>query len=100
MSATTTSTTLVVDPELTIYQVAALRPIWLDAYAAGAHRVDLSRVQEMDSAGLQLIVALARLAERDGQPLEFLDASAPVRECCALLGVQGLLAPATGETHA
>lgn len=80
-----------VAPELTIYQVAELRPQWLAAVAGGARRFDLSAVTEIDGAGLQLLAALRRLGQRDGLPLLLVEASAVVQDALGLLGAGHLL---------
>lgn len=83
--------TLVVGPELTIYQVASLRTPWLDAYAAGARDVDLSGVTEIDGAGAQLLLSLWQLGRREGDPVRLSAPSAVVREALALLGAHAAL---------
>lgn len=53
-----------VEGEFTIYTIAALKPSLLAALMEqGALTLDLSRVTEMDSAGLQLLLLLKREAD-------------------------------------
>lgn len=82
--------------ELTIYAVSQLRQrwlAWLDAAPDAAQcRVAAAAVDQVDAAGVQLLLALARsLAER-GAGLRLVEPSAPLREACAALGAAALLA--------
>lgn len=92
---------LAVGPELTVYQVAELRTLWLARYAGGLERIDLAAVAEIDGAGLQLLLSLCQLARRDGRPLSIVNPSDPVREALALIGAQALanVADADREAH-
>jgi anti-anti-sigma factor len=74
--------------ELTVYRAAALRPALRDlARRRGALTLDLTHVTEMDTAGLQLLLAFRREAnERDGTVR--IEAAAPaVRELLQLTNV-------------
>ena len=97
----TSCTTLALGPELTIPFAAATRDTLFDAlHTQGAERggaaqgdlaLDLSAVTDVDSAGLQLLLATRRsLAER-GDALHLLAPSAPMREALAVLGLSHLL---------
>lgn len=93
----TSCTTLALGPELTIPFAAATRDTLFDALhtqgaaAQGDLALDLSAVTEVDSAGLQLLLATRRsLAER-GDALHLLAPSAPLREALAVLGLSHLL---------
>lgn len=89
--------------ELTVYHVATLRPQWVEwlatpkkmrrrkANAAAALVVDGADVAEIDAAGVQMLIALARGAETMGRPLRIDGASAPLRTACETLGLGGLL---------
>lgn len=92
--------TLAVGPELTIYQVAELRPAWLAAYAAGTRRFDLSAVAEIDGAGVQLLVALWRLGRRDGDAVQLDTPSAAVNDALALAGAGAIVEPCPGSRDA
>lgn len=81
-----------VEPELTIYHVAALRPQWLAAWAAGTRQFDLGQVAEIDGAGAQMLVSLWRMAQRDGESLAFEGAGTGVREALSLFGAAAILA--------
>ena len=56
--------------ELDIFTAGAQRQLLLDAIDAGSEvEVDLSEVSEMDSAGLQLLLAAKKTAQQGGYPL-------------------------------
>lgn len=82
------------DPELTIYAAAATRERLLAAFEAarqgqppGALVLDLSDVCEIDSAGVQLLVAASRSASQAGLAFALRGHSACVREAFALYGL-------------
>lgn len=59
-----------VDGDLTIYSVAQRCRQWLDwLESADSLELDLSQVAEIDSAGMQLLIALKREAELHGKSL-------------------------------
>ena len=79
MSKTSAANRVAIEGELSIFTAAALRQRLLDAIgAAGEVDVDLSGVSEIDSAGLQLMVAAAREAAARGAGLRFTGHSAAV----------------------
>ena len=88
--------------ELTIYSVASLRAEWLTALSATESHdpcvVDGAAVDQIDAAGLQLLLALSHsLAERQ-RPLHLSPASRVLRSACQDLGLtQVLLAPTHAE---
>ena len=85
------------DGELTIQTAAEQCPRLLAALEKNATvRVGLAGVTEMDTAGLQLLFAVRREAERLGGVAEFRDASEPVREALAILHLDGELRPVEG----
>jgi len=76
--------------ELTIFTAAELRHQLLDALETGAKvEVDLSEVSEMDSAGMQLMVAAKREAGHRNLQLRFTGHSLAVVEQLELCGVSG-----------
>ena len=88
--------------ELTIYTVGELHPQWLaaatSAQAAGGTddercNVDASQVQEVDTAGLQLLLSLSRLIHRQRRSLHLLNASEVLQRACTALGATALLQP-------
>jgi ABC-type transporter Mla MlaB component len=88
--------------ELTIYTVAELHPQWLaaatSAQAAGGNddehcNVEASQVQEVDTAGLQLLLSLSGLIQRQRRSLHVVNASEALQRACAALGTTALLQP-------
>jgi anti-anti-sigma factor len=93
-------TRVAVEGELGIFTAAAVREQLLDSLAAGADvEVDLSRVAEIDSAGVQLMLAAHKEAAAQGKRLRFVACSPAVREIVALCGLADCAAEAgsTGE---
>ena len=92
------STALVLPAELTIYTASELRSqwlAWLDASDnGGPGQVDASKVAEIDTAGLQLLLSLAGALERRHSSLQLLQPSAALQSACQALGMQSLLARA------
>ena len=95
--------TLALPRELTIYTVGELRPQWLawltavfEAHAAdgvpdGACRIDAAAVDDVDAAGVQLLVALSHGLARAGLACQLTDPSGPLAGACAALGLPQLL---------
>jgi ABC-type transporter Mla MlaB component len=63
----------------TVIRAAELRPLLAQRIGAGVTRIDLSRITEFDSAGLQLLLSAQRSAASRGQELAFDAPSAAVR---------------------
>lgn len=82
-----------ISEELTIYTAAQLKESLLALPGeSGPCHLDLSRVTEIDSAGLQVLLAALRPAA-EGKPAGILDAcSLAVSDCLELCGL-GLLLP-------
>lgn len=77
-----TSTLVRVEGDLTIFRVSELKGPLLDAVAGRAQRailLDLAEVDEMDTAGYQLLWLLKREAEAAGGSLRIAAMSSPVR---------------------
>ena len=67
--------------EMTIYNAEETKKILIESLQHYAEvSVDLSRVSEIDTAGLQLLVLAGREAAGLGKTLRLLDASDPVME--------------------
>jgi anti-anti-sigma factor len=86
--------TLSLDGELTIHQAAVLKDRLLAALADGVRCLDLGRVCECDSAGVQLLLAARAGAQARGRPLALAPVSEPVREVLHRYGLAHLLGPA------
>lgn len=81
--------------ELCVSAVAALHGAcldWLDAEDAD-ERVDASRIDEVDAAGVQLLVSLSRSLAARGRALRLCEPSDPLRDACRTLGADALIAP-------
>lgn len=79
--------------ELTIYTVGELRPQWLTwlselgADDATEAPVDGSAVDQIDAAGVQLLVALSRSLSAAQRSLQFLNPSPVLANACVALGL-------------
>ncbi|MBS0378606.1 MAG: STAS domain-containing protein [Proteobacteria bacterium] len=67
------------------------------AAAEGVVRVDASRVEQVDSAGFQLLVALGRALAHHGGALSIHSPSAAFRSAARVLGLEFLLEPVRAE---
>jgi anti-anti-sigma factor len=73
---------------LTIYEARDMQAVLLEAFRQGtAMAADLSEVQEIDAAGLQLLVALARNCRNAGLSLQFDHPSPAVTEALRWSGL-------------
>jgi len=96
-TAVSTDASLHLPAELTIYTVAEIRSAWLpwltlqrSAPSTDAAVVDACAVDQVDTAGVQLLASLAlALTPRR---LQLLAPSEPLRSACQSLGLQALLA--------
>ena len=80
--------------ELTIYGVAQAHRRLQEALASGQPlTLDLGQVSELDSAGVQLLLALARECDALDQPLRISDLSTTARAVLDMLGVTRFDAP-------
>jgi len=80
--------------ELTIYVVRELREHWLQALdAGGAEPFALAAgdVEQVDAAGLQLLLALRHTLAQQGRSLLLQAPSAALRSACLNLGLAALL---------
>ncbi|QET06490.1 MULTISPECIES: STAS domain-containing protein [Cupriavidus] len=81
------------DGELTIYRAAELREALMAALPAppASIVIDLAEVSEIDSSGVQLLVATQRAAIAAGVALAFSDASPAVRDVLGLFNLSTAL---------
>lgn len=78
-----------IDGEMSIYSAAEHKSQLLDHLTDCAEvELDLSGVEEMDSAGLQILLALKREADRLGRGLRLTNHSQAVFEVLELLNMQ------------
>lgn len=88
-------------PELTIYtagELCAQARTWLaDATAdrGDAWALEASAVDQVDAAGVQLLLSLARSLEDRSQALRLARPSTPLVDACAALGLAGWLSDRT-----
>ncbi|MBD9414973.1 STAS domain-containing protein [Pseudomonas sp. PDM16] len=85
---------------LTIYEVAEVRDALLAAFAGGRDetwQLELTALEELDSAGAQLLLAAHRHLRAAGGDLRLAEPAEPVRELLVLLHLNDLLP--TGEDH-
>ncbi|MEW5755495.1 MAG: STAS domain-containing protein [Pseudomonadota bacterium] len=74
-----------IDGDMTIYTAAELKPTLLSLLEGGNEaELDLSRVAEIDAAGVQLLMLAKREAARAGKTLRFVNHSQSVVECLDL----------------
>ncbi len=77
-----------IEGEMSIYRAAELRQQLLGALdGAAALALDLSSVTELDTAGVQLLLAAGKTAQARGQALRLVAPSAAVREVAAILNL-------------
>ena len=90
--------TLSLPAELTVYSVGEWAPR-LRAHLAETSdeasldmlRIEASAVEEIDAAGVQLLLALANALARDQRVLQLVAPSAPLARACGALGASALL---------
>lgn len=93
------NSSLALPAELTIYTASETRPQWLAWLAADdaeSLQVDAGGVTEVDAAGVQLLVALARALQVQQRRLRLDRPSPALRAACDRLGVACLFEP--GQT--
>lgn len=100
--ATAARAELALEGELTIYTAAQQHQLLL-AWATGASgsgAVNLARVTECDSAGLQLLLAARATLAEQGCAIALHEPSRPVREVLDLYALGTDLRPLAAETEA
>jgi anti-anti-sigma factor len=83
---------LALPAELSIYTAGELHPAWRAWAEAGGQCVDGTAVDQVDAAGLQLLLALARSLQARGTRLRVVGASRVLEEGCTALGLAHWLA--------
>jgi anti-sigma B factor antagonist len=90
---------MIIDHDLTIYTAAEIKSKLLDAVAASTSPgIDLSRVAEIDGAGLQLLMLAQREAARLGRRLALVGIGPAVKDVLTLAG--GFDTELAAATHA
>ena len=99
--------TPVLPAELTIYTVGELHPQWSAWLAEAASTdddapvcLDGSAVDQVDGAGLQLLVSLANSLAARQRTLQLVDASRLLVNACETLGLAALLASPSAQATA
>jgi len=93
---------LALPAELTIYSVGELHPQWLACLAEptdadSVATVQAAAVDEVDAAGLQLLLALQRALSERGRPMHIDTPSQALRIGCEGLGLGAWLQARTAE---
>lgn len=100
------STPRTLPAEVTIYTVGELKEqclAWLGEAPvesdSGADRwtLDAGAVDQIDAAGVQLLVSLSHTLSRQDQRLHLVQPSGPLTEACAALGLADWLGACTSE---
>ena len=80
---------LAIAGEMTMYFAGELKSALLSAVSErrGEALVDLSQVSEIDTAGLQVLLLVRRLARASGRRFALLDPSVPATEVLELCGL-------------
>ncbi|HEY4365807.1 MAG TPA: STAS domain-containing protein [Steroidobacteraceae bacterium] len=82
-----------IEGEMTIYSAATMLRDALAAVGATTDDVafDLTQVSELDTAGVQILLAARNLAQQQGRTFGIVAASAATRDVLALCGLKRLL---------
>lgn len=86
--------------ELSIYTVGELRAQclgWMGEHSGAPLALQASAVDQVDAAGLQLLVSLSTSLEQLHQHLQLCEPSGALSAACAALGLNGWLARCTVE---
>lgn len=76
-------------PRLQIREVEEAHRALVDSLnREGALQIDVSPLEAVDTAGVQLLLALQREGERRGLPVEFCGVSTALERALALLGLE------------
>ncbi len=95
----TQTTTILLDERLTIAQAAELHRSLCASFSSGAAiAMDGSRVEEIDTAVLQLLASLWRSCAQRGTACAWQGASAALRRAATLIGLAETLQFPSGES--
>jgi anti-anti-sigma regulatory factor len=93
-------TPLRLPPELTIFVASELRAAWLEWLAVAADGADPTldgqAVEDVDAAGVQLLLSLVRSVQARQLDVRIEHPSDALRKACKTLGAAHLLTPAAG----
>src|SRR5690554_334859 len=79
--------TVTLEPVITISEVAEVRKKLLENINAGELRIDAAKVKHIDTAGLQLLLALSGAFRNTGRRIEWLAWSGACKHTAGLLGL-------------
>ena len=83
------SCVLDVSADMTIYTAATNLSGIKDYYSKFSHiELNLSAVEEIDSSGVQILLALSKNAKKDGKQVVLSELSAPVTEIMDMLNIR------------
>lgn len=106
VSAFAASTALVLPAELTIYTVGELHPQWITWLseiatpgAEGVAEIQAGAVDQVDAAGLQLLLSLQRALSAIGRRHTIAGASSALTAGCAGLGLSSWLQAQSAEAR-
>ena len=77
--------------DLTIFNAMSTQEVLVKALSDGQAEFDLSDVGEIDSSGLQLLIALRKQADKDGKVVKFHSVSEPVMELIKQYGMADVI---------
>jgi anti-sigma B factor antagonist len=83
--------------EWTIHAIAQHREAMLLLVNGGQYEFDASGITDMDSAGLQLLMAAQRSIAKQGHELRLMDASSAVKDVLKAYGLDATLLPVNLE---
>ncbi len=85
------SVTIILDPVITLAEVSHLKESLLGHIGARQFQVDVSKVEHIDTAGLQLLLAFSKALEKQGGKIIWLGWSAAYSNTAELLGLTAAL---------
>jgi anti-sigma B factor antagonist len=90
---------LTIEGEMTIYRALELKQSLLAALGHGTTicELDLSKVTELDSAGVQLLMLVRQLADARGRQVRIVAHSPQVHEVLTLMNLAGYLETPPGD---
>lgn len=91
---------LAIEGEMTIGRASEIKPQLAPALLhPGGLRLDLGGVSEIDTTGLQLLLATKRALQMEGRPFELTECSRAVVDVIELLGLMEALSPQAGPPN-
>ena len=85
------SVTIILDPVITLAEVSHLKESLLGYIGARQIQVDVSKVEHIDTAGLQLLLAFSKVFKKQGGKIIWLGWSAAYSNTAELLGLTAAL---------